>query len=120
MKALILILVATTGCKISLANDQWSQFRGPEGNGHINSTSLPLEWGENKNISWKTAIHDRGWSSPVIWNNQIWMTTATKNGKKMFAICVDKQTGKILHDIPTRTRNLFKKYGQHQTGAQLP
>ena len=100
MKLLLssLALVTIVECGTSLANEQWSQFRGPEGNGHINSTSLPLEWGENKNISWKTAIHNRGWSSPVIWNNQIWMTTATKDGKKMFAICVDKKTGKILHD----------------------
>ncbi|HAA86832.1 MAG TPA: quinonprotein alcohol dehydrogenase, partial [Verrucomicrobiales bacterium] len=84
---------------MSLANEQWSQFRGPEGNGHVRSKSLPMEWSETKNISWKTAIHDRGWSSPVIWNNQIWMTTATKGGKKLFAICVDKMTGKILHDL---------------------
>lgn len=99
MKALVLILVTMTGHSMSLANEQWSQFRGPEGNGHVKSKSLPMEWSETKNISWKTAIHDRGWSSPVIWNNQIWMTTATKNGKKLFAICVDKMTGKILHDL---------------------
>jgi len=99
MKALVLILVTMTGHSMSLANEQWSQFRGPEGNGHVRSKSLPMEWSETKNISWKTAIHDRGWSSPVIWNNQIWMTTATKDGKKLFAICVDKMTGKILHDL---------------------
>ena len=99
MKALVLILVTMTWHSMSLANDQWSQFRGPEGNGHVRSKSLPMEWSETKNISWKTAIHDRGWSSPVIWNNQIWMTTATKDGKKLFAICVDKMTGKILHDL---------------------
>ena len=99
MKAILSILVTAIGCTTNLANEQWSQFRGPEGNGHINTTSVPLEWSEKKNISWKTAIHDRGWSSPVIWNNQIWMTTATKNGTKTFAICVDKVTGKILHNI---------------------
>ncbi|MCH2026057.1 MAG: PQQ-binding-like beta-propeller repeat protein [Verrucomicrobiales bacterium] len=99
MKALVLILVTMTGHSMSLANEQWSQFRGPEGNGHVKSKSLPMEWSETKNISWKTAIQDRGWSSPVIWNNQIWMTTATKDGKKLFAICVDKMTGKILHDL---------------------
>ena len=99
MKALVLILFTMSGHSLSLANEQWSQFRGPEGNGHARSKSLPMEWSETKNISWKTAIHDRGWSSPVIWNNQIWMTTATKDGKKLFAICVDKMTGKILHDL---------------------
>ena len=41
----------------------------------------------------------RGWSSPVIWGDQIWMTTATADGKQMFGICVDRATGKVLHDI---------------------
>eukprot|EP01043_Picozoa_sp_COSAG02_P127663 COSAG02_NODE_65051_length_259_cov_0.625000_1_plen_62_part_10 len=53
---------------------------------------LPLEW-DDSSIVWKTPIHDRGWSSPVIWNDQIWMTTATKEGQKLFAVCVDRKTG---------------------------
>ncbi len=47
----------------------------------------------------EVAIHDKGWSSPVIWGNQIWLTTATADGHKLFVICVDRETGKILHDI---------------------
>jgi outer membrane protein assembly factor BamB len=77
------------------------QFRGPEGNGHSRSTGLPMQWGEKKNIAWKTAVHDRGWSSPVIWGDQVWMTTATKEGDKLFAVCVDKNSGETLHDLPT-------------------
>ena len=81
------------------ADENWWQFRGPSGDGHTNSTGLPLEWSESKNVTWKIAIHDRGWSSPVIWGKQIWLTTATNKGHKLFAICVDKDTGKILHDL---------------------
>ena len=81
------------------AHENWWQFRGPSGDGHTNSTGLPLKWSESKNVTWKIAIHDRGWSSPVIWGKQIWLTTATNKGHKLFAICVDKDTGKILHDL---------------------
>ena len=99
MKGFILISITVASCLVIEANEQWSQFRGHFGNGIIKSTSAPINWSENRNIDWKTPIHDRGWSSPVIWNDQIWMTTATKEGNKMYAICVNKLSGKIEHDI---------------------
>ena len=99
MKGCILLLITVASCVVIEANEHWSQFRGHYGNGIIKSTSAPINWSENTNIDWKTPIHDRGWSSPVIWNDQIWMTTATKDGNKMYAICVNKLSGKIEHDI---------------------
>ena len=81
------------------AEENWWQFRGPSGDGHTKSTGLPLRWSESQNVTWKTAIHNRGWSSPVIWGSQVWLTTATAKGRKLFAICVDKDNGKILHDL---------------------
>lgn len=79
--------------------DVWPQFRGPEGNGHAGASHLPLSWSETNNVAWKTPIHDLGWSSPVVWKDQIWLTTATEDGARMFALCVDRGTGKIVHDI---------------------
>ena len=99
MKGFILLSITLALCPVIEANEQWSQFRGHYGNGIIKSTSAPINWSDNTNIDWKTPIHDRGWSSPVIWNDQIWMTTATKDGNKMYAICVNKLSGKIKHDI---------------------
>ena len=69
---------------------QWPQFRGPDGNGHAASTDLPLTWGEGKNVRWKTAVHGRAWSSPVILGSQIWMTTATEDGRELFAVALDR------------------------------
>ena len=99
MNGCILLLITVASCVVIEANEQWSQFRGHYGNGIIKSTSAPINWSENTNIDWSTPIHDRGWSSPVIWNDQIWMTTATKDGNKMYAICVNKLSGKIEHDL---------------------
>jgi len=58
-----------------------------------------LQWSESENIVWKTPIHDAGWSSPVIWGRQIWLTTARPDGRELFAVCLDRATGKILHDV---------------------
>jgi outer membrane protein assembly factor BamB len=81
------------------AEDNWPQFRGPHANGTSDSKGLPTKWSEKEHIKWKTPLHDRGWSSPVIWGDQIWVTAATEEGKTDFAICVDKNSGKIVHDL---------------------
>jgi outer membrane protein assembly factor BamB len=81
------------------AGDNWPQFRGPRGEGRSGATGLPITWSEKENVVWKTAIHDKGWSSPVVWGDQVWLTTAKADGKEMFAICVDRGSGRILHDI---------------------
>ncbi len=80
------------------AEESWWQFLGPDGNGHTNATDLPLEWTDHDNVAWKTPIHDRCWSSPVISGNQIWLTTATTDGHGLFAVCIDRSTGRVLHD----------------------
>jgi outer membrane protein assembly factor BamB len=77
----------------------WPQFRGPSGQGVSDQTGLPLTWSETKNVLWKTAIPGKGWSSPVIHENRLWLTTATEDGKSLHAICVDRDTGAILKDI---------------------
>ncbi len=78
---------------------QWPQFRGPDGNGAAPGTALPLKWGEGQNVRWKTAVHGRAWSSPVIFENRLWMTTATPDGRELFVVTLDPATGKILRDI---------------------
>src|SRR5262245_60750472 len=77
----------------------WPEFRGPHGDGTTTAKNLPTTWSETENVRWKTPIHDRGWSSPVIWGDQIWLTTAREDGKELFAMCVDKKSGKIIHDL---------------------
>jgi len=91
------LIVAGLGC----AAENWPQFRGPDGQGHADDANLPLTWSckENQNVVWRTPLPGLGWSSPVIRGGQLWMTTATGNGASLRALCVDKATGRLLHDI---------------------
>lgn len=98
-KSVGLSLVAgLTFCGLNARAD-WPDFRGPNGDGHApGNHNLPIEWSETKNVVWKTAIPFKGWSTPVIMNGQIWLTTATPEGHDYFAVCVDEKSGKILFD----------------------
>ena len=79
--------------------ENWPQFRGAAANGETAAAGLPVEFGENKNILWKTAIPGKAWSSPVIWGDRIWVSTATKDGHELGAACVEAETGRIIHQI---------------------
>jgi outer membrane protein assembly factor BamB len=91
-----LVLLLASAC---MAGTNWPQFRGPSGDGISTDAGLPITWSESQNVVWKTPIHDKGWSSPVIWGDQVWMTTALANGTRLFAVCVDRTSGRIVHDI---------------------
>jgi len=85
-----------------MAQADWPEFRGPRGNGlaaapgDATPLGLPLTWSETENVRWKTAIPLTGWSTPVVMGGQVWLTTATVDGKDFFAVCIDAQTGRIL------------------------
>ena len=90
-----LALIAST----ALAGNNWPQFRGPSGDGHADATGLPVTWSETDNVLWKTPIRGRGWCSPVVWDDQIWLTTAAEDGTEMSVVCVDRGSGETQHDI---------------------
>lgn len=81
------------------AESQWSQFRGADGSGHSSATGLPDTIGENENVRWKTPLTGKAWSSPVVWDEQIWVTNASKDGKQLDAVCLDFKTGAIVHNV---------------------
>jgi outer membrane protein assembly factor BamB len=60
------------------AAGNWPQWRGPDGSGISNEKNLPSEWSPTKNIKWKTAIDGRAHSSPIVWGNRVFLTTAVE------------------------------------------
>jgi len=93
MKALLLLFF------LILPASDWPQFRGPTGQGTSDEHGLPLNWSETTNVRWKVPIPGKGWSSPVIQGDRIWLTTATEDGKSLRAISVDRNTGAFLQNV---------------------
>lgn len=97
----VLLVMLVCGTRAVWAAGCWPEFRGPWQNGHVaapgDSTpaGLPLQWSETENVTWKTPIPLQGWSSPVVQDGQVWMTTATLDGHDFYVIAVDAATGQI-------------------------
>ena len=110
LHSLLFVFFLFAAKQVSSQEKNWTQFRGSNLNGMAISENIPLKWDESV-IKWKTEIHDKGYSSPVVYNNQIWVTTATTDGKKLYAVCLDYQTGKIIYDLLVFTPEVVE--GKH-------
>jgi acetyl esterase/lipase/outer membrane protein assembly factor BamB len=116
----------------------WPQFRGPGSRGVAAAGRLPDSWGPDRNIVWKTPIPGRGWSSPVVWGDRVFLTAVVSEGKteqprkglyfggerlkppadvhRWTVYCVDAAGGKILWErtahkgVPQSTHHLKNSY----------
>ncbi len=100
-KVFLPALLTVSVCLSQSARADWPEFRGPNGDGKVEGNrGLPLHWSETENVKWKTAIPNRGWSTPVIMGKDVWMTAASVDGHDFYAVCVDADTGKIRINEP--------------------
>ena len=120
----LLSAVSMSGRAAAEVLPSWSQWRGPAGQGHAPAAKdLPLAWSESENVAWKTPVEGKGWSSPVLERDRLWLTTAvetplseTEKAQRLAnvenssslqvsgpvslrAVCLDATSGKVLHDI---------------------
>uniref|UniRef100_UPI003568A2A8 PQQ-binding-like beta-propeller repeat protein n=1 Tax=Stieleria sp. TaxID=2795976 RepID=UPI003568A2A8 len=97
----VALVTASIVASISRAED-WTEFRGPGGQGHSNVAALPLTWSETEHIAWKVPIDGDGWSSPVVADGKIYLTTATPldgdsdKARSLRAVCLHADDGRIL------------------------
>lgn len=101
-RSLSLLAVLTFCPALLSAQGSWPEFRGPTGQGTSTAQGLPTDWSETRNITWKTAVPGKGHSSPVIKEDEIWLTTALDEGHSRNVLTVDFKTGKII-----RNKTLF-------------
>ena len=91
--ALCLIVAVATSTR---GGENWTSYRGPTNQGYADGADLPVTWSESRNIAWKTPVPGKAWSSPVIWDDRIWLTNAGEDGAHLSVVCVDKNSGKIV------------------------
>ncbi len=101
-------------------NVYWNQFRGPNGQGGAQSSDIPVDFGPDKNVLWKTKI-PQGHSSPVIWKNRIFLTAIESgNEKELITLCVNRQNGKILWRKVVQAQTKSKFHSMNNPASSTP
>jgi outer membrane protein assembly factor BamB len=99
-RSALLIASLLLALPVSSRAENWPEFRGPTGQGHYAGASLPIEWSTTKNVAWKQPIPGRGWSSPIVQDGRVFLTTAlpVKGSKdqSLRALCLDADKGTLL------------------------
>lgn len=123
MKSFVFTIPFLVSTFVFSAEQNWPEWRGAGGQGAASAREVPVEWSETKSVVWRTGLPGRGWSSPVISGNEVWMTTAVEKAAtpeeaerrlkdntgdqpltvlesvSLRAVCVARDSGRLLHDI---------------------
>ena len=80
--ACFVLLLSQSLCFGDSPEENWHQWRGPDATGVSRTADPPVEWSEDKNVKWKVAIDGKGTSTPIIWNDKVFLLTAIDTGVK--------------------------------------
>jgi outer membrane protein assembly factor BamB len=76
--------------------ENWPRWRGPNGNAVSDEAPLPVQWTTTRNVRWKATVPGEGFSSPLVWDDRVFLTSALDHGGRRLVHCLDRATGKIL------------------------
>ena len=97
-KHLFCFLPSFLAATMLVSAENWPQFRGPTAQGISAEKNAPLTWSATENIAWKTELPGESWSSPIVWGNRVFVTTATDDGESCRVLSLNRKSGKILWD----------------------
>lgn len=100
--------------------DNWTRFRGPSGQSKSTETNLPLNWSMTENIAWQTPIPGSGWSSPIVYEERIFLTSADEEGKSCRVICVNRLDGSITWNKEVHRQLTSKMREQNSYATPTP
>lgn len=100
--------------------ENWPGFRGPTGQGLSQEKNLPLHWSAESNVVWKTEIPAPGWSSPIVWNDRVFVTGVSDDNTRCRVLCLNRSSGKILWDKPVFEQVPRRKESKNSYATPTP
>lgn len=119
-RAAILAAIAIFGLAGSARAEEWPGWRGPRGDGTSLEKEAPVRWSRSENLAWKTPIPGRGYSSPVIWGDRVFLTTCLENEGRRELLCLDRRSGKIRWQRTVLTAKLEPVHRLNSYASSTP
>lgn len=90
------VLIVIALIPVSVAAENWAQFRGPTFNGSTTETELPTKWSTTENVEWATDLPGASAASPIVWEDKVFVSSTDPVSESLMAMCLDRKTGQIL------------------------
>ncbi|MGE3342068.1 MAG: PQQ-binding-like beta-propeller repeat protein [Vicinamibacterales bacterium] len=102
------------------AESYWSRWRGPSGQGWVKGVDYVDTWSSTQNVKWRTTIPGLGHSSPIVWKDHLFLTTATDGGTKMAMRAHDRHSGKLLWETAVPSSGVEHIYPKNSHASATP
>ena len=116
----ILVILLIQGYSFTAFSQNWPCFRGPNGDGTSNEINLPLKWDSVTNVQWKVPVPGTGHSSPVIWNDRLFLTTAFISSQEKVLLCYNIKDGRLLWQKTVLKGQFEKKHDNNTYASGTP
>ncbi|MEO8351236.1 MAG: PQQ-binding-like beta-propeller repeat protein [Chthoniobacteraceae bacterium] len=100
--------------------ENWPQFRGPSHQGCSAEKNLPLKWSATDNVAWKAEIPGESWSSPIVWEGRVFVTTASEDGQSCRVLSLDSKSGRVLWNKEVFQQVPLRKEGRNSYATPTP
>ena len=100
--------------------ENWTRFRGKNGQGVSGESDLPVKWSATDNVAWKTRIPGNAWSSPIVYGDRVFLTTTTEEGQVCRVLCVERKSGNVLWNKEVHQQKLSAKRAQNSYATPTP
>jgi outer membrane protein assembly factor BamB len=98
----------------------WPGWRGPNGDGTSAEINLPTKWDSKTNVLWKTPVPGTGYSSPVIWNDKLFLVSAIIETQEKVLICYDTKDGRLIWQKTMLKGKFERKHDDNSYGSGTP
>jgi outer membrane protein assembly factor BamB len=120
MSRLLLALFLSLLSVSHLLAEDWPAWRGPRGDGTSTEKGIPRKWSPRQNVAWKVEIPGRGYSSPVVHGNRIFLTTCIEEKGERLLLCLDRRNGKEWWRRTVLAARLEPKHGLNSYASGTP
>ena len=118
-----LLVIVFSLVPLSLQAGNWTEFRGPTGQGHSAERNLPIEWTETENVAWKVDIAGNGWSSPIVYNGRVYLTASVgrdSSVQSLRTLCLDAANGREIWNIEVFHQEFDKIHSKNTHASATP
>lgn len=120
MVALASTLVSSTVLPSTAQAENWPQFRGPGGQGRSTEVGLPLKWTDTENVAWKAEVPGESWSSPIVWGERVFVTTATDEGRSCRVLAFDRKQGSLVWNVEVLQQEPIYRQDRNTNATPTP